>query len=350
MARIEEIDTNLAVKTEIKKENIVFLNANNRAFSLYGVFYENGMYRRMPEGVAKSVSEGVHFLHANTAGGRIRFKTDSPYIAINVKYGYITRLPHFSLTGTASFDIYVDEKYHGTFVPPKNIIDSYEGLLELGDRREREITLNFPLYSEVKELYIGLDGASFIQPPKKYTQEKPFVFYGSSITQGGCASRPGMAYPSLVCRRLNANHINLGFSGSARAEDEISEYISKLDMSIFVYDYDHNAPSFEHLAATHEKMFKKIREQNPDLPIVFMSVTSMPRFRDNPEKRKEIIFATYQNAKATGDNNVYFIDGEEIRTAYDNEGAVEGVHPSDLGFYFIANAVQKVLENIIKKQ
>jgi hypothetical protein len=135
----------------------------------------------------------------------------------------------------------------------------------------REITINFPLYSEVNELYIGLMRDSLVLESAPYRIEKPIVYYGSSITQGGCASRPGNAYEALVTQALGINHINLGFSGNAKGEKEISEYICSLDMSAFVYDYDHNAPDIEHLKNTHERMFKEIRASHKDVPIIIMT-------------------------------------------------------------------------------
>lgn len=104
----------------------------------------------------------------------------------------------------------------------------------------------------------------------KYAVKKPVVYYGSSITQGACASRPGNCYESILSRRLDCDYINLGFSGSAKGEDAIVDYIIGLDMSVFVMDYDYNAPTPEHLEKTHSKMFKAIRAEHPTLPIIIM--------------------------------------------------------------------------------
>lgn len=210
----------------------------------------------MPENIARGVSEGVYVLHSNTAGGRVRFVTDSPYIAIYAKMDGLGKMPHFALTGSIGFDLYVDNYYTNTFVPPFDIKDGYESIFEFEKKEQREITIDFPLYSNVNELYIGLQEDSFLAEAKPYKNVKPIVYYGSSITQGGCASRPGMSYQAIISRIFNYDYINLGFSGSAKAEDEMIEYIKNLDMSIFVYDYDHNAPTVEHLKKTHEKMFK----------------------------------------------------------------------------------------------
>lgn len=349
MEDISVIDVNFKVNTQIEKDDIRFYDVNQKPFQIYGVFYEDGLFRRMPETVALSVSQPVYNLHIRTAGGRVRFQTDSPYIAIHAKMPYICKMPHFALTGSAGFDLYEgydQPKYVQTFVPPVQMEDGYEGIREFPEGKMREITINFPLYSAISELYIGLSEKAVILPPKPYRVEKPVVYYGSSITQGGCASRPGNSYQSIVSRRLNCNYINLGFSGNAKAEDEIAEYIAGLDMSVFVYDYDHNAPTIEHLEKTHERMFRIIRKANPDLPIVMMS---RPKcyLTQSEERRLEIIRTTYQHAKESGDENVYLIDNRMLTELCGNEGTVDNCHPNDFGFAAMAKAVGDVLEKLL---
>ena len=115
----------------------------------------------------------------------------------------------------------------------------------------REYTLNLPLFNEIYELYIGVEKGSSLVSHNDYRIEKPVVFYGSSITQGVEASRPGTSYESVISRNIDCDYINLGFAGCAKGEEEIAEYISEIDMSAFIMDYDHNAPDSEHLKKTH---------------------------------------------------------------------------------------------------
>lgn len=343
--QISEIDKNFVVETNINKTDIKFYSAKNEPFRIYGVFYEDGKWRRIPEAVAKTVSEGVYSLHAHTAGGRVRFKTDSPYIAISAKMPAMGRMSHFALCGSAGFGIYCDGVYSGSYPPPFFENGGFEGIRELGGAKMRDIVIDFPLYSEVSELYIGVSADAEVLPGNKYKIERPIVFYGSSITQGGCASRPGTAYQGFISRALDVDYINLGFSGNAKAEREISEYIKSLDMSAFVYDYDHNAPSNEHLAETHERMFLEIREAHPTLPIIIM-----PRPKCIVEPfvldRRKIIRRTYENAVARGDKNVYYIDGCELMALGGDEGTVDTTHPTDLGFFSMAQALIPVLSKI----
>ena len=348
MFDISKIDSNFNIESQIYREGIRFFKIDEKPFEIYGIFRENGKYRRMPESVAKKVSDGVYALHANTAGGRVRFITNSRYIAIHTIMGEMTKAPHMALTGSIGFDLYIDNKYEKTFVPPFDINDGYESIFDFDknlETKEREITINFPLYSDVKELYIGLEKTAVVKEATPYKNTKPIVYYGSSITQGGCASRPGMSYQAIISRTFDYDYINLGFSGSAMAEEGMIEYISDLDMSIFVYDYDHNAPSVEHLRNTHEKMFKAIRAKHPQLPIIMMS---RPQYFLWPEEemRRSIIEKTYRNALSSGDKNVYFLDGKALTKLCKDSGTVDNTHPTDFGFASMAEAISKVLRAI----
>ncbi len=350
MTDIRTIDKNFSIKTAIKKDNMNFFDIDNHPFIIYGVFKENGIYRRMPESVAKTVSDGVFQLHDKTAGGRVRFKTDSQHIAIIAKMHNISKASHFSLSGTAGFDLYekTDSEYNyiKTFVPPYEINDGFESTIDLKTKKLRDITINFPNYSGVSELLVGIDDNSTLTNGDNYNNVKPVVFYGSSITQGGCASRPGNSYEAILSREFDIDYINLGFSGNAKAEDEITDYICSLDMSVFVYDYDHNAPTVEHLANTHEKMFKAIRKKHPNLPIIIMS---RPQYNlnENERQRLEIITKTYNNAINSNDKNVYLIDGPTLMALAKNNGTVDNCHPNDLGFMSMAKAVKKILSKLI---
>ena len=352
MADISKIDKNFKVETKINKEGLLFRNADEACFKLHGVYRDGEKYRRLPESVAKASNSGVHGLHANTAGGRIRFVTNSAYVAISAKMSGVGKMSHFPLTGSVGFDLYEKKDgrqiYLKSFIPPFDVTDGYESLVELGEARVRELTINFPLYSNVDQLFIGLDEKASVSPAPDYTYPVPVVYYGSSITQGGCASRPGNAYQAMVSNWLDCDHINLGFSGSARGEDAIVDYMSTLDMSVFVCDYDYNAPNSEHLRATHEPLYKKIRAANPDLPIVFMTV---PSSRLVPDRKIcfDIIKATYENAVAAGDKNVYFIPGYELISDCDEDIAtVDTCHPNDYGFYCMAKRVAEELKKILK--
>lgn len=348
MPNISRIDRNFEVKTKLKLDNAVFYDALEEPFSLYGVFYENGMYRRMPEAVAKTVSTGVESLHVHTAGGRLKFRTNSRYVAIKAVMPDLGKMPHFALTGSVGFDLYTGrkEEYYASFIPPFGISDGYESVIRFDSRRQREITINFPLYSAVSALYVGLERDAVLEKGEGYRRGKPIVFYGSSITQGGCACRPGNAYTSMLSRALKMDHVNLGFSGSAKAEEQMVRYIQDLEMALFVYDYDHNAPTLEHLENTHRKMFEAIRRAQPELPIVILS---RPKYRlDHEEKQRlEVIRSTWESALEAGDRNVWFVAGPSLMKHAKNDGTVDGGHPNDLGFYSMAKVLTPILGDIL---
>lgn len=350
---IEKIDKNFETKS-LDTPDTKFYNCLDKKFEINGVFFDEAQscFLRIPQSVADSTNEGVSFLNCNTAGGRLRFKTDSPFVTIRAFIKNPCKMSHMPLTGSIGFDLfeYKDgtEIYTGTFVPPFDITEEFEASINWGSQAEREFVINFPLYSSVKNLFIGLSKDAFIKKPHPYKISTPVVYYGSSVTQGGCASRPGNSYQAMISRKLDCDYINLGFSGNARGEAEIAEYIAGLEMSAFVFDYDHNAPTADHLLKTHKPMFNLIRQKNPDLPII---IVSAPNYFKSPErdKRFEIISQTYNSAKENGDKNVYLIDGRKIMCGTANDDAtVDKCHPNDLGFFAMAQKIGGVLAEIFK--
>ena len=348
---IAKIDKAFAIESNIQRDGLVFKSALSEPIALHGIFYADGRFRRIPREVAEATSKGVYYLHANTAGGRIRFSTDSLYIVLKANLGKAHLMTHMAATGIYGFDMYEicdgKEVWVKTFRPKPDTVDWFEDVLDYSEKKMRSFVINFPLYNDVCELYLGLEESANIEAAPDYTIKTPIVYYGSSITQGGCASRPGTSYQAIISRMLDCDYTNLGFSGNAKGETAIAEYIAELDMSVFVYDYDHNAPNPEHLRTTHEPMFKIIREKNPTLPILMVS--SIKHDKTGPfAERREIIRKTYENAKANGDENVYFLDGSTlIPDDVDNEAKVDGLHPTDLGFYFMAQGIGKALKDIL---
>ena len=349
--KISEIDKNLEVDTKISKDDIVWLDVTNEPFVIYGAA-SLSPFKRMPDEVSVNVNEGVHALKNNTAGIRARFKTNSPYIAIHAEWNSQCVMPHMPICGISGFDIYEysngRQKYLSTFIPLVSSKNGYESVKEFGGEM-KEYILNFPLYNSVTKLYIGVKNDSQFEKTSNYSIDKPVVYYGSSITQGGCASRPGNCYQNFISRALDIDYINLGFSGNAKGETTMAEYIANLEMSAFVLDYDHNAPTVEHLANTHYNFYKIIREKNPELPIVMLSRPDYNVGNTVDDGRRSVVMESFVKAKKDGDRNVYFVDGASL-FAGDEWFActVDGTHPNDLGFYRFAQALIPTFETIFK--
>ncbi len=351
--QIEKIDKNFAVE---KSHGIDFIykNALEEPFELEGfAWYEKGKsLKRIPHSIqAWNINKGVYVLSNHTAGGVIRFRTDSPHIAIRARLTNKNLvLGHMPATGASGFD-FIRGWYRSNANPvvAGKISDPVERLIARkgqGGSGMQDCVLYLPLYNGVESIEIGVEPNSKIEAPKPRKISKPIVFYGSSITQGACASRPSNTYCAMLCRKLDVPMINLGFSGNALGEKKMAELVASIDMAAFVYDYDHNAPNVEHLRATHERFFKIIREKKPDLPIIMMSMITCW----NTRTRFEIIKQTYDNAVKNGDKNVWLIDGADFTKGIDNAyWTMDNTHPNDFGFYLMFKRVLPVLEEVLKK-
>ncbi|MBQ7921692.1 MAG: SGNH/GDSL hydrolase family protein [Clostridia bacterium] len=352
--RIEDVDKNFVVESNIDKPDIVWLSPKEAPFSIHGLWNPTAdarCYTRMPEDTANTVNPGVACLNYHTAGGRIRFKTNSPYIALKAVMPATGTMPHIAKTGQSGFDLYRradgKTKYYNTFKPQGGVTSGFESVVPT-EEGLYTYTINMPLYDGVNEVYIGLAKDAELLPADPYTYEKPVLYYGSSITQGGCASRPGTSYEALISQKYDTDYINLGFSGSASGEQSICEYLATLDVSIFVCDYDHNAPDPAHLEATHEPFYRTYRAKRPDTPIIFVSRTD-PYFPDL-EKNKEIIRNTYEKALAEGDKNVYFLDGSTFFDCeFGDNCTVDRVHPTDFGFMRMAVCIGEMVGKLLEK-
>lgn len=340
------VDKNMIFVNSLSVEDLVYHGFFEKPFRVYGYFRENGENVRLPKKVARATSDNVFDMYKTSTGGRLRFVSDSPYVAVRAVLSRGERIPVMTHIGTIGFDLYADGEYAGSFVPPM-AGDAYESIVRFPERKKRNLMIHFPMYANIESLEIGLAKDSVLDSAEDYSIEKPILFYGSSITNGACSSRPGMAYPAQVARMLDANHYNLGFGGSARGEKPMAEYIASLSMSAFVLEYDHNAYDPDYLLATHEPFFKTVREKHPDLPIVMLSAAKVKRDA-SWQRRCDIVRQTYENALSAGDKNVYFIDGATPFSEIGSDCYVDGLHPSDLGYYLMAKAIAGILQPILK--
>lgn len=358
---IASIDKNFERESVHDENGPVYHDVRKSPFRIYGLYgNDKAPFKRMPEEVAGAVSDGVCSLNFNTAGGRVRFKTDSRYIAVKCTYPALRKMAHMSLTGSAGFDMYsvVDgyHRYEGTFIPKYEDTDGFVAIKYFQDVHERDIVINFPTYGRVDDLFIGVEATSFLGEGGSYRYEKPVLYYGTSVTQGGCSSRAGTNYQSIISQRLDCDFINLGFSGSAKGEEAIVDYLTTIDASVFVCDYDYNTPSVEHLEKTHLPIYLKYRRARPDTPIIFVSapLTQFERLDRlktlDMIKRRAIVFKTYMYAIENGDMNVGYIDGYAMFAGFDRSVyTVDGVHPNDAGFLRMADVIGgEIRQKLIK--
>ncbi|MBD3422470.1 MAG: hypothetical protein GF398_20335 [Chitinivibrionales bacterium] len=345
-----QLDKNFR-KTADPKAALNYYNALETPFRLCGfAWYERDkVLWRLPRELMPQLADNLQTLAKCTSGGAIRFRTNSKTVALRAKLVYTVDNTNMPRSATSGFDLYVGDGRRMVF---KKMTAAAEKELEIDtiiinylSGETQECLINLPLRNGVTMLEIGLDADAHVEPPAPFALQNPVVFYGSSITQGACASRPGNAYTAHLSRWLNAEQINFGFSGHARGEIEVAQRIAECAMSAFVYDYDHNARSLEELESTYEPFYRTIRDKHPAIPVIMIS---RPDFDDCPEwniKRRDIIRTAFNNARASGDENVYFIDGETLFGTKDRDACtVDATHPNDLGFIRIAEGVYPMLK------
>ena len=355
---LSRIDPRFA-PARVGDREVAWHDATRAPFALEGLPFRAGpdapLWRLPGTAAAPYVTaEGAEWLMHHTAGACVRFRTDSPFVAVRAQLADSADMNHMPRAGSAGFDLYrgpwPESRHAGTAQPNRDETDLVRMLCvrNEGDAGTESWQLDLPLYGGAAFVQVGLAPGAAVEPPAPH-RTGPICFYGSSITQGGCASRPGNAYTTMVCRALDAEQVNLGFSGSARGEPAMAELIATLDgLSAFVMDYDYNAPTPEHLAATHEPFFRTVRAARPDLPILVLSAPSV--WSDSPDamrRRRDIVRATVRHAKSRGDRRVAFLDGARLfgRTGRD-DCTVDRCHPNDLGFRLMADAVLAALRRL----
>lgn len=353
------IDKNMIVNSTIGDADVVWYDVRKAPFSLHGFHEPRSMpyFCRVPTDVAVATSVGVAKLSKESAGGRVRFSTNSPYIAIRAKLLVVGRSPHLTLISSAGFDLYMDGEFGSRFIKEfrmvYDMVDSYEQIVKLDGEKMRSFTINFPVHSVVESLEIGLKPDAAVDMPRPYRDVAPVIFYGSSIVHGTAATRPGYIYPAIISRELNIDFRNIGFSGQAKGEKALAKWMAELPMSVFVCDYDHNAPTVEHLEATHYPLYETIREKNPDVPYIMVTRPDYWTLINDQEtilKRRDVIMSSYLKARAAGDKNVYFIDGLSFNVApHQYEMSVDGVHPNDAGFIRMADGIGTVIRHALEK-
>ena len=295
-------------------------------------------YDRLPISYKEIVREPVWNLSKSSAGMSIRFLSNSS--SISVKWIILNNLKmnHMAETGIKGVDLYFKNNDNWQYINTgrPDGIKNESTLINNMSEEMREFKIFLPLYDGVVNIEVGIDSNSVIEKPLK-NRNKSIIFYGTSITQGGCASRPGMAHTNIISRKLDLDCINFGFSGNGRMEQPIAKLISESKPLFYVIECMPNMINKENVTNKTIPLVNTIRENNPEAPIVFVenfipTSSILDKKRENEIRGMNLALKTeYEKMISGGYNNIFYIKSKNA-TGDDNEGTVDGVHFTDLGF------------------
>ncbi len=311
-------------------------------------------YDRLPANVTTNVNGGVRSMKHHTAGMQFRFSTDSKKLHFRWKpYNAILSMNHMPSTGVSGIDVYrqtPDGRW--LYVKTGRIWSSKKGgSLSIPWTPGTPCLVNLPLYNGVKSFSLGIDEKASVKalPVRKSGVVKPVVFYGTSITHGGCCSRPGLAYPSVLGRKIDVPIVNLGFSGSGRGEFEMSEHIARIDASCYVIDCLSNM-TMAQMETRYENFIRNVRAKRPGVPIVMAEACDVYCGNGHNEdiKRSRDAFArkVYEKFVAEGWKDIYYLP-REVQMTDDYEGTVDGSHPNDWGMMYMADAFGEIVKKAL---
>ena len=313
-------------------------------------------FQRFPDAAEGKVTPSVWGLSQDSAGMMVRFKTD----ATTVWAHYVLRseklaMPHMPATGVSGVDLYARDE-HGQWrwvsvtKPDKKEVNM--AIVSGMEPKMREYQAYLPLYNGVESLELGVnEGAKFEGLAPR--AEKPIVFYGTSITHGACASRPGMVHTAILGRHLEWPVVNLGFSGNGKMDAAVGDFLCKMDAAIYVIDCLPNMGPAD-VRQKCPALVKQLHTAHPETPIVLVEdrrntnswiLPSRDKFHtENHAALRE----SYDALKKEGIANLYYIPGDAL-LGDDAEGSTDGSHPNDLGFMRQAAVFEPVLKPLLKK-
>ncbi len=335
-------------------ESLKYVDASQFQLIGKGFTATESPYHRLPAYLKEVTRPPVWSLSKNCTGIAVRFRTNSRTIAAKWEVEGDVVMNHFAPSGIKGLDLYCLEKGKWQFVNtarPTGKSSTYVIISNMTGK-EREFMLNLPLYDGLISLEIGIESGATIENPlvDSPRKHKPVVIYGTSITQGGCASRPGMAYPGILSRMLDREVINLGFSGQGKLDLEIAEAMADIDASCFVIDCLPNV-SPQQMKENYVRFVEIIREKKPGTPILLMENVYYPHMAFNQgissliAEKNGLLLGIWKEMKGKG--NIYYIGAARL-LGDDFEGTVDGVHPTDLGFLRMAQHLYPVIRKRIK--
>ncbi len=332
---IFEIDKNMKNNDleSIKENDVTFYNLNNDY--LLGQAFRND-FKRL-ENI--HVSDNVDILKKHPSGLNIIFQTDSKNIKLKAKLAGPAYMSHMTSVGTIGFSLYVLNKDKWAFLGATKVLNKEytANMISNMDKKMRTYRIYFPLYQELIDAYVGVDEKAkfeFVKP-----KMDNLVIYGTSISQGGCATRPGMDYGAILGRLLNLNVINLGFSGSCKIEEVMTDEINKIDKKYLILELESNSPSYEHMKTHLTYMLDNLKNKDKfDIYLISHFSDTEVLVNKNLKRYRE----GFRQLQASFPY-VKFIDGEKLTKSLGYEGTVDGVHMTDLGFYDLAHKLAKII-------
>jgi hypothetical protein len=294
-------------------------------------------YDRLPLSYKEIVRKPLWDLSKNSAGLSVRFRSNSSSISVKWTLLNNSKMNHMAETGIKGVDLYFSNdgkwQYLNT-ARPGNIENEFM-LIKNMSSEMREYKMYLPLYDGIENIDVGVDSNSVIEKPAK-SNVRSIIFYGTSITQGGCASRPGMAHTNIISRKLNIDCINFGFSGNGKMEPPVNELISGFDPLFYVIECLPNMTT-EQVTERTVPLVKTIRAKHPETPIVFVgnfiyeSLALDTAENSIMTEKNAALKNEYDKMTEAGFSNIFYINSEHA-TGDDHEGTVDGVHFTDLGF------------------
>ncbi|TCO93761.1 SGNH-like hydrolase/esterase family protein [Bacteroides heparinolyticus] len=334
---------------------IVYHDAS--AFPLLGKATESTLtrYERLPDSLQSVSRKPLWELGRNSAGLAVRFRSNSTCIAARWETRNNFRMNHMTPTGICGLDLYCLQDGRWMFAGSGRPAGKFTEAVIVGNMtpEEREYLLFLPLYDGITSLAIGVDSLSMIGCPAVDLpkREKPIAFYGTSILQGGCASRPGMAHTNILERRLNRECINLGFSGNALLDWEIADVLTGVDASLFVLDFVPNASVIQ-IQERADRFYSIIRSRHPDTPILFVEDPIFThsaldtKIANEIKAKNEALGAFFRSLKQRGERHIYFLSSRDI-IGHDGEATVDGIHFTDLGFMRYAEVLYPICNALL---
>ena len=334
------------------RQRIAFPDARLQVCGLPWFSEDKPALRRLPLRLKDRFRPAVWDLAQDPSGGRIRFRTDSTTIGLVAENPHFSNMHHMASVGENGFDLYVGREYVGSAWPDASGKMAKEWRVG-HERRMWEITLYLPLYKAVTIQELSLDADAHLEPAAPYAVAKPIVYYGSSITQGGCASNPGGSCQAILERKLNADFLNLGFSGNGLGEPALAEAICELDPSCIVLDFWGN-PSADQYATALPVFVDVLRRKWSRIPLLVTNPFYFPAeqsggdvAREQSAKRLTAREFVVKRRKG-GDRRIWYVDGLKMLDREQTAGLVDGVHCNSLGFYFNALGLEPFLRKALK--